>query len=97
MARKVGRTLTVLVDEVGEAGAVARSAADAPEIDGQVYVPEAGDMRPGELYEVRVVEAGEHDLWAERVEVRAAGGEESARGAPPTAIVPCGHSPQGSA
>jgi ribosomal protein S12 methylthiotransferase len=85
MARKVGRTLTVLVDEVGEAGAVARSAADAPEIDGQVYVSEPGDMRPGELYEVRIVEASEHDLWAERAEAEASGDGESARGAPPTA------------
>ncbi len=79
LARKVGRTLTVLVDEVGEEGAVARSAADAPEIDGQVYVPEPGDMRPGELYPVRIVEAGEHDLWAERVDAEASltGGKES--------------------
>ena len=80
LARKVGRTLSVLVDEVGEEGAVARSAADAPEIDGQVYMPEPGDMRPGELYPVRIVEAGEHDLWAEPVAAGMASRDGANRG-----------------
>jgi ribosomal protein S12 methylthiotransferase len=67
LAEKVGETLTVLVDEVGEDGAVARGPGDAPEIDGQVLIPEPGDMRVGELYRVRVTGAGAHDLWGERV------------------------------
>jgi len=63
-ARKIGQTLTVLVDEVDEQGAVARSAADAPEIDGLVYIEEAGDLQPGDFVRVEVVDADEHDLWA---------------------------------
>ncbi len=68
LAGKTGETLTVLVDEVKEDGAIARSAADAPEIDGQVYIEAPGDMVAGELYQVEVVGAGEHDLWARRVQ-----------------------------
>lgn len=63
LQRKVGRTLTVLVDEVDDQGAVGRSAADAPEIDGRVYIDGASSLRPGEFVRVRITEAGEHDLW----------------------------------
>ena len=61
---KVGRSMEVLVDEVGEDGAVARSHADAPEIDGLVYVADASEAQPGEFIQVEVTEADEHDLWA---------------------------------
>ena len=61
---KVGRHLQVLVDEVGEDGAVARSAADAPEIDGLVFVADAPEAQPGEFIQVEVTAADEHDLWA---------------------------------
>ena len=61
---KVGRRLQVLVDEVDEDGAVARSTADAPEIDGLVFVTDAVEARPGEFLDVEVTEADEHDLWA---------------------------------
>jgi ribosomal protein S12 methylthiotransferase len=64
LQRKIGRTLTVLVDEVGERGAVARSAADAPEIDGLVYIENAGDLHPGQFARVKVHRADEHDLYA---------------------------------
>jgi ribosomal protein S12 methylthiotransferase len=47
--------------------AVARSSADAPEIDGVVYVEGAGHLKPGDFCRVRVTRAGEHDLWAEPV------------------------------
>ena len=67
LAAKVGRTLTVLVDEITEDGALARSAADAPEIDGVVVVEHAGDLMPGDWAMVKVTAAGEHDLWAEQV------------------------------
>lgn len=65
LRRKVGRTLTVLVDEVDEQGAVARSTADAPEIDGQVYIDGASHLQPGEFVRVRIRDAEEHDLWGE--------------------------------
>lgn len=65
LRRKVGRTLTVLVDEVDEQGAVARSTSDAPEIDGQVYIDGASHLQPGEFVQVRIMDAGEYDLWGE--------------------------------
>jgi len=65
LARKVGQTLTVLVDEAGGEGAVARSSADAPEIDGLVYIEDGQRLKPGEFAEVRVTGSDAHDLWAE--------------------------------
>ncbi|MBI3576237.1 MAG: radical SAM protein, partial [Gammaproteobacteria bacterium] len=67
LQRKVGRTLTVLVDGIEEGQAVARSSADAPEIDGVVYVADAKGLKPGDFCEVCVTRAGEHDLWARRL------------------------------
>ena len=70
---KVGKTLQVLVDEVQSDGtAVARSSADAPEIDGLVYVENAGKLKPGEFAEVKIVKAGSHDLYARAVGVKKA-------------------------
>ena len=63
LQRKIGKTLTVLVDEVDEEGAVARSAADAPEIDGLVFIEGAEGLQPGDFVEVKIVDADEHDLW----------------------------------
>lgn len=67
LAAKVGRTLTVLVDEIDEQGAVCRSYADAPEIDGMVYVGDCEGLKVGDFVEVKVVDSDEYDLWAERV------------------------------
>jgi len=64
LARKAGRTLTVLVDEVGDDGAIARSSADAPEIDGRVYVERAARLKAGEFADVRITRTDAHDLWA---------------------------------
>jgi ribosomal protein S12 methylthiotransferase len=64
LAHKVGRTLTVLVDAITDDGAVARSGADAPEIDGVVYIEHSTNLKPGEFCEVKITRAGEHDLWA---------------------------------
>ncbi len=63
---KVGRILEVLVDEVTETGATGRSSADAPEIDGLVYIDSArtSDLRAGELVKVKVTSADEYDLFA---------------------------------
>ena len=65
LRRKLGKTLTVLVDEAGASGAVARSSADAPEIDGVVHVAPADGLKAGSLVKVRVTKADAHDLWAE--------------------------------
>ena len=62
---KVGREMQVLVDHVDGSNAVARSAADAPEIDGVVNVKKAKGLRPGEFATVRITGAGTYDLMAE--------------------------------
>jgi len=64
---KVGRTLRVLVDTVEGNRAVARSAADAPEIDGVVYVQNAKGVQPGDFIDVRITKADTHDLHGLRV------------------------------
>jgi ribosomal protein S12 methylthiotransferase len=65
LRRRVGATLTVLVDEVGATGGTARSSADAPEIDGVVHVAPDRRLKAGEFATVRVTRADTHDLWAE--------------------------------
>jgi ribosomal protein S12 methylthiotransferase len=64
MGRKVGRMLDVLVDAVEGDLAVARSSADAPEIDGTVRVPGVAGTRPGDILRVRIVAADNYDLDA---------------------------------
>ncbi len=64
LQKRIGKTEMVLVDEVVEEGAVARSKADAPEIDGQVFIDGATHLRVGDFVEVELEEADEHDLWA---------------------------------
>ncbi len=64
---KIGRTLTVLVDEVDEDGAIARSFADAPEIDGQVYISDGQHLKAGDMVEVIITDSDTHDLWGELV------------------------------
>ena len=59
---KVGRTLAVLIDALDAEGAVGRSAADAPEIDGQVFV-DTRDVQVGDIVAVTVTAADEHDLF----------------------------------
>ncbi|WP_374423417.1 30S ribosomal protein S12 methylthiotransferase RimO [Chromobacterium sp.] len=67
LERRVGQTMQVLVDEIDDEGtAICRSYADAPEIDGMVFVEDAADMRAGEFYSVKIVDCSEHDLWGER-------------------------------
>ncbi len=62
---KIGKTMTVLVDEVDEEGAIARSFADAPEIDGQVYINDGQHLKVGDKVEVRITDSDTHDLWGE--------------------------------
>ncbi len=61
---KVGKQIDVIVDEVVEQGAVCRSTADAPEIDGQVFLDNQTHLKPGDILRVEVEEADEYDLWA---------------------------------
>ncbi|WP_368174514.1 30S ribosomal protein S12 methylthiotransferase RimO [Aeromonas sp. R5-4] len=64
LARKVGQELTVIIDEVDEEGATGRSFADAPEIDGLVYLNGETGLKPGDMVKVRIDESDEYDLWA---------------------------------
>ncbi|MDT4290148.1 30S ribosomal protein S12 methylthiotransferase RimO [Methylomonas sp. MO1] len=67
LQRRVGRVETVLVDEVVEEGAVARSRSDAPEIDGQVFIDGASHLQVGDFVDVEIEEADEYDLWAKLI------------------------------
>jgi ribosomal protein S12 methylthiotransferase len=61
---KVGTTIQVIVDEVDEDGATCRTKADAPEIDGNLFIDEGfEDLKPGDIVTVEVDEAGDYDLW----------------------------------
>jgi ribosomal protein S12 methylthiotransferase len=68
LARKVGKEIEVLIDEVDEDGAIGRSSADAPEIDGCVYVDSQVTLKPGDKVRVRVTDSDEYDLWAEHLQ-----------------------------
>ncbi|MDE2411704.1 MAG: 30S ribosomal protein S12 methylthiotransferase RimO [Sphingomonadales bacterium] len=70
LAAKVGRVLPVIIDEVGEAdedgdrGATGRSQADAPEIDGAVYLRDVpATLQPGDIVQVSIEDADAHDLF----------------------------------
>ena len=64
LAAKVGQVMQVIVDEVDEEGATCRTKADAPEIDGNLFIDEGFEgLAPGDLVTVTVEEAGEYDLW----------------------------------
>ncbi|PKO87550.1 MAG: 30S ribosomal protein S12 methylthiotransferase RimO, partial [Betaproteobacteria bacterium HGW-Betaproteobacteria-10] len=67
LAAKIDSVIEVLVDEVDEEGTIARSKADAPEIDGLVYLDGHFDAQPGDFLQVRVIDADHHDLYAKPV------------------------------
>ena len=60
----IGSDMVVIVDEVSESGIIARSKADAPEVDGIVHIPELAELQPGDFVEVTITGADEHDLVA---------------------------------
>lgn len=63
LQQKIGRTLEVLIDEVDHEGAIGRSYADAPEIDGLVYLNGEQSLQPGDKVKVLIEHADEYDLW----------------------------------
>ncbi|NMG00142.1 30S ribosomal protein S12 methylthiotransferase RimO [Aromatoleum toluolicum] len=67
LERWIGREMTVLVDDIEEDGAVARSPGDAPEIDGLVIIPNGEGLEPGEFARVRITDCDVHDLYAEPI------------------------------
>jgi ribosomal protein S12 methylthiotransferase len=65
LAAKVGQTLQVIVDEVDTEAATCRTMADAPEIDGNLFIDDGhAGLTPGDIVTVEVDEAGAYDLWA---------------------------------
>ena len=68
LAAKIGRTLDVIIDAVGEDGATGRSYADAPEIDGEVHLRDAGHLSAGDIVRVAIEDADEHDLFGAPME-----------------------------
>jgi ribosomal protein S12 methylthiotransferase len=66
MKGMVGREIDVIIDEVDEEGALARSRWDAPEIDGSVFLNGDTDVKAGDVVKARIIHADEYDLWGER-------------------------------
>ncbi len=64
LKKKVGQTMTVLVDSNDGKKAIARSSADAPEIDGSVFISKPGTIKPGDFVQVKITRADAHDLHA---------------------------------
>jgi ribosomal protein S12 methylthiotransferase len=64
LEQRIGRTIQVLVDDIDEEGAIARSSADAPEIDGIVYVTDGHDLEIGDVATVTITDCDVHDLFA---------------------------------
>ncbi|MEP5766379.1 MAG: 30S ribosomal protein S12 methylthiotransferase RimO [Halieaceae bacterium] len=62
---KIGSTQEILIDSVSAEGALGRSTADAPEIDGQVHLPGITDLAPGDFVEAEITGADEYDLFVE--------------------------------
>ena len=68
LAKKVGFVQEVIVDEVDDEAATCRTKADAPEIDGNLFIDEGfEDLKPGDIVRVEVDEASEYDLWGRLV------------------------------
>ncbi|CUU53061.1 MULTISPECIES: 30S ribosomal protein S12 methylthiotransferase RimO [Actinobacillus] len=65
LQQKVGKTLAVIIDEIDEEGIIGRSMADAPEIDGVVYVDNLSEqeVKVGQVISVSITNADEYDLW----------------------------------
>ncbi len=68
LATKVGSLQDVIVDEVDEEGAICRTKADAPEIDGNLFIEEPpSTLAPGDIVRVEVIDSSEYDLWGRLV------------------------------
>jgi len=68
LKQKIGQEFLVLIDEVHADGAIARSYADAPEIDGVVHLTDEFEVEPGDKIWVQIIHSDAHDLWGARVE-----------------------------
>ena len=68
LERKVGTKVEVIVDQIDEDAAICRTKADAPEIDGNLFIDKNfSHLNPGDLLTVKVDEASDYDLWGAEV------------------------------
>ena len=68
LAAKVGKRIDVIVDEIDADAATCRTKADAPEIDGNLFIDEDfQNLKVGDIVTVEVEEAGEYDLWGRQI------------------------------
>jgi len=67
MQAKIGRVMDVLVDEVDDEGAIGRSYADSPDVDGAVFLNGAINLAPGDIVKAEIFAAEDYDLWGEVV------------------------------
>ena len=65
LANKIGSTQHVIIDEIDNDIAIARGQADAPEIDGLVYINNGHDLHPGTFVDVKITDSDEYDLYGE--------------------------------
>lgn len=72
LQQRIGQRMQILIDEVDEEGSIGRSIADAPGVDGLVYLNEFFDCAPGDFVEVMIDHADEYDLWATPVSLSGA-------------------------
>ena len=76
LQKRIGQTMTVLVDGLEDEFpvAIARSYADAPEIDGNVFVEDIdkSQIKSGDLLEVEITDADEYDLYAKLIRIKSA-------------------------
>lgn len=79
LARKVGTTLEVLVDDVDDEGAVSRGWSDAPEIDGVVVIEDGQRLRPGDRVRVTITASSQHDLYGTLADASPTGGVKPRR------------------
>ena len=71
LERKVGTKVEVIVDQIDEDAAICRTKADAPEIDGNLFIDKNfSHLNPGDLLTVKVDEASEYDLWGAEVRLK---------------------------
>jgi len=68
LKNKIGQALEVIIDELIDNEAIGRSHADAPEIDGQVIIDNAGHLNPGDQVKVLIESSGDYDLWGRLTE-----------------------------
>lgn len=63
LANKIGKIMPVIIDEVDDEGAIGRTMADAPEIDGVVYLNDEQSVKVGDIVNVKIEHSDEYDLW----------------------------------